>query len=627
MSKSYFTDEERDYVIDVDNIKYEEFTSYIVFKDGTKMLSHLFLFEKKDGLYIHEAQEFLRNELIQDGKLNDDYEYKITALYQDMFRSNLGGFSTQYKDLEILDPREVYKTVFKVIPKVFQLIVYLRKNKNEKAGGNSVDNGNKCLFRCINEAIKNQKYFKYDNQLKKFLGVESEDKVNYKLLPKLEDKIKANIYLIGNYTYTSNKTYAKSIHLKLDKGHYTLVAHNSKQLLKSVSHKQKEVIFYFKNQKDGVISTYDGKELKTHELTPDIINKIKDCIIKHKEKTLRYIGITKNQDLKEEYNNFVKDADEILNATNGKINLYKNPNYQGEALRIFYNCSKCVNPEVMTTIESLWHKKCFKGGLRFTKPGLYNNTTGYDINKQYTSILTHPNFKIPIKQGIFKTLDKLNNEYLNYGIYRVKITNTNNTNNILFKFNIDNYYTHFDIKRALKLDNLKIELIQDGEANALLYTGNKTISGAVMFKPYFDFINEFYNAKTKQALKKLMNILWGSLMMKNTTKLDSKSKFASADGNIQSIIPLKKCLLLTYEDIDKPYKFDYARLGAFLTSNARASISRIIEPYQDQVIYLHTDGFMLTGEHNKPELGDEMGQLKQDKYYEKCKITHLCEEL
>jgi len=26
-------------------------------------------------------------------------------------------------------------------------------------------------------------------------------------------------------------------------------------------------------------------------------------------------------------------------------------------------------------------------------------------------------------------------------------------------------------------------------------------------------------------------------------------------------------------------------------------------------------------------LGDEMGQLKQDKYYEKCKITHLCEEL
>jgi hypothetical protein len=63
---------------------------------------------------------------------------------------------------------------------------------------------------------------------------------------------------------------------------------------------------------------------------------------------------------------------------------------------------------------------------------------------------------------------------------------------------------------------------------------------------------------------------------KNTTKLDSKSKYASADGDMQSIIPLKKCSLITYLDIDKPYKFDYAPSRQERTASQADTRARIM---------------------------------------------------
>jgi len=617
--------------IELNDVEHDEFTSLHTFKDNTKLLSHMFVFLNSNskgnaiGLPIETAQEFLKNELAPEGELDTDFEYKISALYQDQYRSNLGGFTTDLSKLKIIDPRMVYKVDFRFEPRIFQLIVYMRRNKKSKKGGTSSGKSkNACLFNCLCDAIKNQTYFKYDNTLKKFLGVDKEDKVCYKLLPKLEDKIKANIHLVGDYTYTSAKTYAKVVNMKLEDGHYSLIPHNSTQLLKTVSHIKKTIIFYYKT-KNLTITTYDGIEEITEPLTLDKIIQIREATIKHKSSKIKYMRAKPGTDIKEQYNTFMEDANDILEATNGKINLFKNPTFKGEALRIFYNCSKCINPEPLTPAESLFHEKAFKGGLRYTKKGTYENCAGYDVNKQYTHILTSASFKIPIKQGEFLQLTTLS-EKLNYGIYRAHIENNKHTN--IFKFNCDNYYTHFDIKRALEL-GLNVELIQDGQANALLYKGNKTVSGAVMFKPYFDYVGKYMkDTKAKTALKKVINILWGALMQKNTQTFKSTSERASAYGNIHEITPMKSgSLLITYQDINKPFVYDYARLGCFLTSKARALISCMVEPFGDKLVYLNTDGFTIVGEHDKPKLGDKIGELKQDKYFNKCEVSHVIKEI
>lgn len=62
------------------------------------------------------------------------------------------------------------------------------------------------------------------------------------------------------------------------------------------------------------------------------------------------------------------------------------------------------------------------------------------------------------------------------------------------------------------------------------------------------------------------------------------------------------------------FKTNFARLGPFLTSLARNRISRTIEPHLNNIVRVHTDGFM----SNKPlfnhdELSTDIGKLKLEK--------------
>ena len=122
-----------------------------------------------------------------------------------------------------------------------------------------------------------------------------------------------------------------------------------------------------------------------------------------------------------------------------------------------------------------------------------------------------------------------------------------------------------------------------------------------------------------------MNSLWGGLCTKNRKVKSSENRSASARGNIVDIVPtFGNTLKITYESIDKPYKFDYARLGPFLTSKGRYNLSQLMEPYQNQLIYCHTDGFVVAGHHETPKLGGDIGQLKQEAKNVKVQVTHIC---
>jgi hypothetical protein len=93
-------------------------------------------------------------------------------------------------------------------------------------------------------------------------------------------------------------------------------------------------------------------------------------------------------------------------------------------------------------------------------------------------MLCSDKFTFPVKVGEFKMLTELPNE-LNYGIYRCNIEPSLDENvNKLFKFNSKNYYTHYDIQLARKL-NLSVYLMLD-ETNALLYTKDREYKSGQM---------------------------------------------------------------------------------------------------------------------------------------------------
>jgi hypothetical protein len=63
--------------------------------------------------------------------------------------------------------------------------------------------------------------------------------------------------------------------------------------------------------------------------------------------------------------------------------------------------------------------------------------------------------------------------------------------------------------------------------------------------------------------------------------------------------------------LDDPYQTPFARLGTFLVSKCRQELSRLIEPYIDSIVRIHTDGFISSKRlplENK--IGENIGDLK-----------------
>lgn len=111
--------------------------------------------------------------------------------------------------------------------------------------------------------------------------------------------------------------------------------------------------------------------------------------------------------------------------------------------------------------------------------------------------------RFPIKQGEIKyILTSELPEHFQYGIYRCMIQKITTR---LFRYNKNNYYTHFDLERAKEL-GLKIEMIEDGENNFLHYDRCKLILGRQLFGK---FIDKLYPLKEQgiDGAKDIMNCL------------------------------------------------------------------------------------------------------------------------
>jgi len=163
----------------------------------------------------------------------------------------------------------------------------------------------------------------------------------------------------------------------------------------------------------------------------------------------------------------------------------------------------------------------------------------------------------------------------------------------LFRVNDNNFYTHTDLNYALNHLKYKLEMIEDGEDNAMIYSNLK--SARSTFKPFVDYLFNFKNQGVKEV-KKYLNALWG--MMAKTNTIDVKANDIFENKEIFSMMPnyndlredenMENHIAKVYTR-SKYYEFAYARISHFILASGRLKISNIIRPNVENVVQIHTD--------------------------------------
>jgi hypothetical protein len=342
-----------------------------------------------------------------------------------------------------------------------------------------------------------------------------------------------------------------------------------------------------------------------------------------------YIPIKKETDksLEETYNAFIQRAEKLKKQSRGKINLFKSGTLQKASLALFFfhaNKLKIV-PEPLTELETKWLINTNHGQMVYKdKTKDLKDLHSYDINSMYASLLRNVYFKIPIKQGTFMKLTRAEfyeAKFYKYGIYRVEIENDGKPNTRkMFRFNHNNYYTTTDLNMATKL-KLKINLMENEEFNFLSYGKGTTTTGSVLFKSFVDMLYKMRMEHKNNDFKKILNLLWGTLCSTNihtfqydiTKDLDVNINL-DPDRHIilNQFFVRENIFKLEYCKKDDYFKYPWARMKCFLLALGRQTITRIIEPYLENIMDLNTDGFKSIIELENIELGDGVGELRYE---------------
>jgi hypothetical protein len=195
-----------------------------------------------------------------------------------------------------------------------------------------------------------------------------------------------------------------------------------------------------------------------------------------------------------------------------------------------------------------------------------------------------------------------------YGMYHAIVYKSDDDSiNNLFVFAKNNFYTHFDLRCAQKL-NLRIELIQDGAWNAYIYPNDTlTIRGDYYFGNFVSTLYELKKLIPKVKLE-VLNPLWGYMCKKNRTKkvyCDRKPHDIYESGyELKSIECVGNDLYeVISENKTKRFSSNFARM-VFLTSYGRMKLVDKILPYKNDIVKIHTDSITVTKELHELKLDE-----------------------
>ena len=275
--------------------------------------------------------------------------------------------------------------------------------------------------------------------------------------------------------------------------------------------------------------------------------------------------------------------------------------------------------EPIDRIEYIWMEKATKSPFMFCIPGTYKSY-GYDFKSCYAYVMSQKSFKIPTKKGKEILLKELPIE-IKFGYYHVLIKSDNSESHKIFRFNVNNIYTHMSLKFALKYANqfnFEINLIHDDKPNAYIYENDSLETGETLFSNYYSKIIDTRKLYPDNKLCKfLLSSLWGTLSrqykkQKTDEQLQEQDITIGMDTETYDNIFIDEDFEGNnkYVDISKPYVHNI-RLKTWLKSSVNNIMASIfIKMGTTNIIRCHTDGFS-----SLIEKGFEMENLMADKKY------------
>lgn len=312
---------------------------------------------------------------------------------------------------------------------------------------------------------------------------------------------------------------------------------------------------------------------------------------------------------------------------NVKIYYKKYFNHYSAVEKTFYryakddleNCNFSKFEEVSYD-EFCFMESCYNAGIIYLNPDYKEQTVisfGYDYSSFYPNMLIHKDLKIPTKEGSKLKLASLDFNNLQFGIYKVLITCSNENFKKVFAFSKSSTYTHYSLQFANKYKNVfgvNIELKTDCEYNALIYKDEDLIESKKIFNNWF---NKLYGLKSRcskgnMLLKQLLSSLWGSLtkcekryftdeqMESNQEEKEYKiigENYYYVNGELNTVYECVK--------IAKPYKYTLARMKPFILSFSRNIVGDLVmnNGLLENVIRIATDGIVLNKEYNFTSCG------------------------
>jgi hypothetical protein len=582
-------------------------------------------------------------------KNNNDIEVKFTVgLYtkNNISISDFIGIDDEYTkayfetgisdNIEIIfDENEKFK--------YFNIDVYI-SNKNENLPMRGDDDNSYCFYKC--NALLNLfpicGYNNYKELIKKFpCALNQNGDVYLQDMPRIEELFKIGYNITGEVNYSSmynDKKYdnkiIKIVNLictKSDNG--CLHLEPDYELRKE--DKNHKICFYKYDKERPIIINYKSKlNNYSYDGTKFIINPIeikdnKKIKIMNKNyinidlKNIKFLLKDKviNDDnikdkIKEAYVLYNKEIDKLLLLDEKNLNLKKTGNITN-TIRFIINC-RCNKLNINNQSESVNTlqefnilEKATKGGIRkiFCKRVdengnkiIYKNVFTYDIKSDFPYVLSHKDFLIPIKSGIFKHIEKKyfdlsinNKKMLQYGIYSCKIKK-NEKSSIYFIENLNNEYTHYDIYLAC-LMNMTIELIDDKPFNCIVWykIGSKNIKqslihGSDIFKSYnYKYYHLKNHNKDCKLIKQISSLSWSALCEKNKSTRITKVNNNNIDielKNDEIIYKLGEDIdnVVKYETMNKTnfYKSNYARFKPFMYSFQRLQMYEYINQVKEE---------------------------------------------
>lgn len=490
--------------------------------------------------------------------------------------------------------------------------------------------GNNCFYHCLKQVLPPEHLpWNTPECLRRLLQLKPDDGVHIKHLPIVEEHLKRyTIGVTGDWTYISKKKsvkYANNvIRLKLINGHYE-VDRTDRLIIRGITSKPRKPIIYEHIPESRDKTCYDGnKRFVLSDEKFGFINKVKN--------KSEYILVPKkeNLSLEDTYKEFITEADELIKETDGLINLYKTKRHPLAALKLFDIFTLHINVDPIKADEAQFIMNASHGHLYFRKDN-YKGTVYYlDYVSHYAAIMASPDTRFPIKRGEFRCYTQEEFEKFKpeqYAIYHCYIEK-DKKHEKLFRWNELHYYTGIDIIRAKGL-GMKMEIIDDDQANILIYKREHLISGDQLFGRFVNFVFGLKYNKIKGA-KEILTSLWGALCQTNIVPLtiEFDSKFKLHEGNqIISACPIDDNKF-SIEIVKSGNLFDnnYARIKPFILAYGRDKLSRAIEPHQEYLVRSHTDSMYLTKSISTKRM-TELGELDYkgvcDNYSSETKIKDL----